>query len=82
MTSLDVFEPIGESGESTARIKHGSVPSDKSIKSSIPIANPTPVSRDHSINSPCFCGANTAIQHAGIGSCLVEEEIPGETTTE
>ena len=82
MTSFNVFEPISKSGESPARIKHGSVPSDKSIKSSIPIANPTPVPGNHSINSPCFCGANTAIQHSGVGSCRVEEEIPGETTTE
>lgn len=82
MTSLDVFEPIGQPGESTAGIEHGSVLCNETIKSSAPIANPTPVPGNHSVNSPCSCCANTPIQHAGVGSCLVQEEIPGETTTE
>ena len=82
MTSLDVFEPIGQTGESTAGIKHGSVPGNKAVKSTVPIANPTSVPGNHSVNSPCSCCANTPIQHAGIGSCLVQEEIPGETVTE
>lgn len=82
MTSLDVFEPIGQPGESAAGIKHGSVLCNETIKSSAPIANPTPVPGNHSVNSPCSCCANTPIQHAGVGSCLVQEEIPGETTTE
>ena len=82
MTSLDVFEPIGQAGESPAGIEHGSVLCNETVKSSAPIANPTPVPGNHSVNSPCSCCANTPIQHAGVGSCLVQEEIPGETTTE
>jgi len=39
MTSLDVFEPIGQPEESTAGIKHGSVLCNETVKSSAPIAN-------------------------------------------
>ena len=82
MTSLDVFEPIGQPGESSAGIKYGSVSGNKTVKSSAPTTNPTSVPGNHSVNSPYSCCANTPIQHAGVGSCLVQEEIPGETVTE
>jgi len=82
MTSLDVFESIGQTGESTAGIEHGSVSGNETIESTLPVANPVAVPGDKAVDGPCSCCAGTPIQHPGVGSCLVKEEIPGETTTE
>lgn len=82
MTSLDVFEPIGQTGESSAGIKHGSVPGNKTVESTFPVADPISVPGHKTVYRPCPCCAGTPIQHSGIGSCLVQEEIPGETVTE
>jgi len=83
MTSLDVgLGPVVNSpGKSSPRIKHGSVISNPSGIGSV-LVGQAPIPKNVSVVGPCSCCANIPIQHAGVGSCLVEGEIPGETTTE
>ena len=83
MTSLNVtVGPVGNCpGVSSEGIKDGATANNLPNIVSVCISqDPTP--RDASIVGSICCGPNVPIQHAGVGSCLVEGEIPGETTTE
>jgi len=83
MTSLNVaVGPIGNSpSKSSLGVKYSSVSNNLSSVGSVPICQDS-VFRNTTVVGSCSCCANTPIQHSGIGSCLVDGEIPGETTTE
>jgi hypothetical protein len=83
MTSLNVaVGPIGNSSsKSSPGIKDGSIPNNSPSVSSVAISQGSGSGHTSVIGS-CSCCSNTPIQHSGIGSCLVDGEIPGETTTE
>ena len=83
MTSLDVaLGPIGNSSsKSSPGIKDGSISGDLPSVGSVLVGQGSS-SGNASVVGSCSCCANTPIQHAGVGSCLVEGEVPGETTTE
>ena len=83
MTSLDVaVGPIRDpAGESSLGVKDSSVSNNLPSVGSVPVCQDS-ASRNTAVVGPCPCCANTPIQHAGVGSCLVEGEVPGETTTE
>ena len=83
MTSLDVgLGPVvNSSGKSSPGIKHGSVIGNPSSVGSVLIGQ-APIPKNVSVVGSCSCCANISIQHSGVGSCLVDGEIPGETVTE
>ena len=83
MTSLNVaVGPIGNSSsKSSPGIKHSSVRSNSPGVSSVLISQSSGP-ENVSVVGSCSCCANTPIQHSGVGSFLVDGEVPGETTTE
>ena len=83
MTSLNVaVSPVGNSSsKSSPRIKHSSIRSNPTGVGSI-LVGQVSSSGHASVVGACGCCANTPIQHASVGSCLIQDEIPGETTTE
>ena len=83
MTSLNVaVDPFRDpAGESSLGVKDSSVSNNLSSVGSVPVCQDS-ASRNTTVVGPCPCCANTPIQHSGVGSFLVDGEIPGETTTE
>ena len=83
MTSLNVaVGPIGNCpGVSPAGVEDSSATNNLPSIGSVPIGQSSIPRNASLVGSRLICPDFT-IQHSGVGSCLVEGEIPGETTTE
>lgn len=83
MTSLNIaVGPIGNCpGVSPAGVEDSSTANNLPSVGSVPVCQSS-IPRDASLVGPGPGCPDFTIQHSGVGSCLVEGEIPGETTTE